>query len=403
MKKTIAAALFTLVFATSLFSDEIKLITLLDIDARLAYSSVSGSDSSWSGSANLFALPALKLGQSDYILPVINSSFSTSEKVIEEETLFLQRWNNMFSLAWKHKLNEGLDFKVSGDARYNFNIETKDESLGHGLYDLYDLGAAASVTVNQVIEDKPYPVTFMAKYYSRKYPNYTSLAASGTSGSTVTIDKELKPKDFNAVNLSAGWKNKMGGIFTDLSYNLVYKSYLDAYARTFNGTFSDTKRSDAAHYFDFGFMSYLNNSQTLGLDANYSIYTSTGNVFDTSALVFQDNYYGYTSVSVRPNTYFLLGEITIGIYYQYLVRTYAARTARGALGNYTDLFTGNVLDHEIDIEQTLGASFKYPLSKSLSAVAGLNYFTTSSNMKYEAYVRYSYSIINFSAGLSYSL
>ena len=121
---------------SNIAAEDIKLITIADLDVRASYSSVTGSDASWSGTANLFALPALKLGASDYILPIINSSFTTSERVIEEETLFLHRWNNLFSLGWKHKINDGLDFKLSGDTRYNFNIETKDEVLGKGLYDL---------------------------------------------------------------------------------------------------------------------------------------------------------------------------------------------------------------------------------------------------------------------------
>jgi len=190
----------------------------------------------------------------------------------------------------------------------------------------------------------------------------------------------------------------MGGIFSDLSYNLVLKSYSDAYARTSNGTIdSSVKRRDTAHYIDLGLMTYTSTSQMLGLDANYSVYSSNGNVFDGNALVFQDNYYSYTSLSARPNMYILLGDVTVGFYYQFLLRNYAARDARNSAGTYS------ATEKQRDVEHTIGASVKYPLSKGLNAVAGVTYFQTDSNMKYEQFVKYSYRILNMSAGLSFSL
>jgi len=46
---------------SNIAAEDIKLITIADLDVRASYSSVTGSDASWSGTANLFALPAKRL------------------------------------------------------------------------------------------------------------------------------------------------------------------------------------------------------------------------------------------------------------------------------------------------------------------------------------------------------
>ena len=396
MKKLLIGFLLSFFLTGLLAADGAKVITLADADLRLAYSSVSNSGGAWSGNAWIFLMPAVKFDQSDYLLPILSSSFSTSEKVIEEETLFANRWNNLFSLGYKHKYGETMDLKVSGDVRYNFNMQTKDELLGKGLYDLYDIGGTVSLSLYPSAEEKQYPLTFSAKYYTRTYPNYTSLAASGSSGTTVTISANLRPKNYAGTSLAAEWKGRILGLTADASYNLVLKGYYDDLTLDTNGVISGPGRFDAVHFVDFGLMDYLSNSFTLGVDCNYTDYVSNGNEFDSNALFYQGNYYAYTSLSARPNVYFLLGNFTVNAYYQYLVRNYVSRNSRDATGNYLSAM-------EQDFETTLGVNLKLPLSKSVSWVSGMSFFSTSSNMAYEQFVKYNYQIFKISSGVSFSL
>ncbi len=397
MKKLLAVIYLFFSLTGLLAADNAKVITLADLDLRLAYSSVSNTGGAWSGDARFFLMPAVKLNPSDYLLPILSSSFSTSEKVIEEETLFANRWNNLLSLGYKHKYGETMDLKVSGDVRYNFNMQTKDELIGKGLYDLYDLGGTVSLSLYPSAGEKQYPVTFSAKYFTRTYPNYTSLAASGSSGTTVTLNKNIRPKDFAGTSLAAEWKGRILGLTADASYNIILKGYYDNLILDTNGVITGPGRLDAVHFVDFGLTDYLNDSLTLGIDSSYTSYNSNGNEFDSNLLVYQGNYYSYSSISVRPNAYFLLGNFTVNAYYQYLVRNYASRNARNSAGSYLLAAT------EQDFETTLGVNLKLPLSKSVSWVSGMSYFITSSNMAYEQFVKYSYQIFNISSGFSINL
>ena len=396
MKKLFTGFLLSFFLTGLLAADGAKVITLADADLRLAYSSVSNSGGAWSGDAWIFLMPAVKFNQSDYLLPILSSSFSTSEKVIEEETLFANRWNNLFSLGYKHKYSETMDLKASGDVRYNFNMQTKDELLGKGLYDLFDIGGTVSLSLYPSAEEKQYPLTFTAKYYSRTYPNYTSLAASGSSGTTITISANLRPKNYAGTSLTAEWKGRILGLAADASYNLVLKGYYDDLILDTNGVITGPGRIDAVHFVDLGLMDFLSSSFTIGVDCNFTDYASSGNEFDSNALVYQGNYYSYTSVSARPNVHFLLGNFTVNAYYQYLVRNYASRNARAASGVYLP-------STETDYEHTIGVNLKLPLSNSVSWVSGMSFFTTSSNMAYEQYVKYSYQIFNISSGIAINL
>ncbi len=282
MKRLLAGLILLFSLSGPLGAESAKVITLADLDLRLAYSSVSNTGGSWSGNAWFFLMPAVKFDRSNYLLPVLSSSFSTSEKVIEEETLFANRFNNLFSLGYKHKYGETMDLKISGDVRYNFNMQTKEELLGKGLYDLYDLGGTVSLSLYPSAEEKQYPVTFTAKYFTRTYPNYTSLAASGSSSTTVTLNKNVRPKDFAGTSLSAEWKGLILGLTADASYDLVLKGYYDNLILDTNGVITGPGRFDAVHFVDFGLMNYMSSSFTLGVECNFTNYVSNGNEFDSS-------------------------------------------------------------------------------------------------------------------------
>ncbi len=383
-------------FLVSTVKAEFKFIPLFDADIRLAYSSVLESSGGYSGAGWLFFMPALKLSDSDYILPVFNINVSLSERVIEEEAIFLKRMNNLGSLAFKHKFSKELEGKISFDTRYNFNMETKDEPFGKGLYDLYDLGVSGSVSINSFYYENTLPLTFGVKYYQRKYPNYSSLAATNSTVLSLTSGKELAPKDFNAVAFSASYKTMFSQAYAEFSYNLVLKSYLDAFTRTTQGAISDNLRADAAHYVSFSTQLPSQGKAFFGADIDYSLYTSNGSIFDSSNLVYTDNYYGFASLGLKPYySFYFIGDLNVAVFYEILFRNYGNRKARTDGGTYTG-------DNQSDTENTIGASFKYPIDKNLSAVAGLSYMAVDSNMKYQDFVKYNFKIITASAGVSMS-
>ncbi len=389
-------SILVLVFIVSTAKAEFKFIPLFDADIRLAYSSVLESSGGYSGSGWLFFMPAMKLSDSDYILPVFNVSVSLSERVIEEDTLFLRRMNNLGSLALKHKFSKELEGKISFDTRYNFNMETKDEPFGKGLYDLYDLGASASISLNSFYNDNPLPLTFGVKYYQRKYPNYTSLALTNSTVVSLTAGKEAAPKDYNAFVFSTDYKTVFSQAFTDISYNLVLKNYLDAFTRTSQGAISNTLRVDAVHYLSASVQLPSAGKTLFGADLDFTLYTSNGSIFDSGNLVYNDNYYGFFSLALKPYYSFnLTGDLNAAIFYQILFRNYANRKARTSGGAYTS-------DNQSDTENTIGISFKYPVDKNFSLVAGFSYMAVDSNMKYQDFVKYNFKIVSASAGVSMS-
>ena len=394
MRKLFAA--LALMFLITTAHAEFKLIPLFDADIRLAYSSVLESSGGYSGSGWIFFMPAMKLSESDYILPVFNINVSLSERVIEEETLFLKRMNNLGSIAYKHKFSKELEGKLSFDTKYNFNMETKDEPFGKGLYDLYDIGVSGSVAYNFFFNDKPLPVTFGAKYYQRKYPNYTSLGSTNSTVSSLTGGKEEKPKDFNALAFTVDYKTVVSGIFAELTYNLVCKNYLDAYARTSQGAISDTIRLDTAHYVTLAAQMPVSQGTLMGMDIDYSLYASNGSIYDSTNLVFTDEYYAFGSLAFKPYYSFnLMGDLNAALFYQILFRNYKSRKARDSAGAYG-------ADNQSDLENTVGISLKYPIDKNFNLVAGVSYMAADSNMKYQDLVKYNFKIFGASAGVSMS-
>ncbi|OGF46918.1 MAG: hypothetical protein A2452_07115 [Candidatus Firestonebacteria bacterium RIFOXYC2_FULL_39_67] len=391
MKKLSAVLAVLLLVSTA--KAEFKLIPLFDADIRMAYSSVLESSGGYAGSGWIFFMPAMKLSETDYILPVFNINVSLSERVIEEETLFLKRMNNLGSVAYKHKFSKELEGKVSFDTKYNFNMETKDEPFGKGLYDLYDIGVSGSVSYNFFFNDKPLPLMFGAKYYQRKYPNYTSLGAASV---TITDGKEFKPKDFNAVAFTVDYKTVIAPVFAELTYNLVCKNYLDAYTRTSNGEISDTIRLDTAHYVTLSAQMPVSQGTMAGLDIDYSLYASNGSIYDSTNLVFTGEYYAFGSLAFKPYYSFnLIGDLNAALFYQILFRNYKLRKARDSSGAYTS-------DNQSDLENAIGISLKYPIDKNFNLVAGLSYMAADSNMKYQDYVKYNFKIFGASAGVSMS-
>ncbi|OGF50645.1 MAG: hypothetical protein A2231_07870 [Candidatus Firestonebacteria bacterium RIFOXYA2_FULL_40_8] len=383
----------TVLFLVTTAKAEFKLIPLFDADIRLAYSSVLESSGGYAGSGWIFFMPAMKLSDNDYILPVFNINVSLSERVIEEETLFLKRMNNLGSVAYKHKFSKELEAKVSFDTKYNFNMETKDEPFGKGLYDLYDIGVSGSVSYNFFFNDKPLPLMLGAKYYQRKYPNYTSL---GATSATITNGKEFKPKDFNAAAFTVDYKTIIASFFADLTYNLVCKNYLDAYTRTSNGEISDTIRLDTAHYVTLAVQMPVSQGTLAGMDIDYALYASNGSIYDSTNLVFTDEYYAFGSLAFKPYYSFnLIGDLNTALFYQVLFRNYKSRKARSSSGAYS-------ADNQSDLENTIGVSLKYPIDKNFNLVAGVSYMAADSNMKFQDFVKYNFKIFGASAGVSMS-
>jgi len=375
---------------------ELKLIPLFDADVRLAYSSVLDSSGGYSGSGWIFFMPAMKLSESDYILPVFNVNVSLSERVIEEETLFLKRMNNLGSLAYKHKFSKEMEGKVSFDTRYNFNMETKDEPFGKGLYDLYDLGVSGSVSFNSFLNEEPLPLTFGVKYYQRKYPNYNSLGATNSTVVSLTGGKETAPKDYNAEVFTVDYKTVLAHFYTEFSYNLVLKSFTDAYTRTSQGAISNTFRFDAVHYLSISGQLPITQGTAFGTDIDYILNASNGSIFDSDNLRFTDEYYSFGSLAFKPYYSFnLFGSLNTAVFYQVLVRNYKSRNARDSAGRYLP-------DTQSDLENTIGVSFKYPVDKNFNLVGGISYTGADSNMKYQDYVKYNYKIFGASAGVSMS-
>jgi|GEM_PF-1611359 len=390
VKKTIWA-LFFAVCIVSCAAAEMQFYPLIDADLRAGYSSLKGGNSSWGGTGWLFAMPSLQFDDDNFLMLAYDVNMSQNENVIEEQTIFLKRIGNFFSLIGKHKFSKNWDVKINADGRYNLNLETKDETWGNGLYDYYDFGGGAGVSYTFLKDEREHPVSFSFKYYQRQYPNYKSLGAE-----TSTIDKEKKPKDFNGFNFLLKTKQELSSrLEADCSYNLLLKYFIDSYLRTDQGLISDEKRMDNVHYLDLNLTHLTGENIFLNGLLNLTYYGSNASIYDSDYYQYVPAYYSYFSFAIAPGINMrFFKKLNVGFNYSFLKRFYTERPVRDTQGNYGT-------EKQNDTEHTVQLNYAYTIFESFSVSGGFSYLIARSNQKYEPVVEYSYDIFSMSLGVSF--
>jgi len=383
-----------------------KVIPIGSLMVLSSYSKIlGGSNLSGVYASGNFA-PVVKLSPENYLIPLYTGLYRKSRQIINEEEggrLYTTMMSHNFSVMHKHLYSDLLTQRVTGLVSLNYNKETSDESFGDGLYDYRDYGVNFDYQY-QAIKTNTRTDTLLlgGKYCFRKYPNFSSLLT--LSGRTGIEDDE---KDQNIWGLVSRYTHKFSDKFIFLlSYDYLYKRFVDKLTVDENGYLEDTKRQDNVHLFHIDGNYRPNQSFVYGLATEIELNNSNQNNYDSNNTAgnfaddtFVPHYYNYNRYQIKPSLTYLFPlteekNLICKLAYAYTKRDYPNRSIQDAQGTYQE-------ETQTDKIHNLFVNFDYPLSAKFSFLISADYAHTISNMGYEAFYRYDYDTFNILSGLSY--
>jgi len=383
-----------------------EIIPIGNVTVLGSYSKVCGGNNV-SGlylSAN-FA-PAIKSSSRDYLIPLYSGLYRKQRQIINEEEggrLYTTLMSHNFSLMQKHLFAELLTQRLTGFISLNYNKETSDESFGDGLYDYRDYGLNFDWQYDLFkTETDTGTLLFGAKYYFRKYPNFSTLISLATQTAS-----EEDEKDQNVWGPTFRYTHKATDkLFLSLGYDFLFKRFADKQTIDSDGILEDGKRKDKVHYFKLNADYKLNQSFILGLNTEIELNNSNQNYYDMVETplvlgddVFLPHYFNYNRYEIKPTLTCLypLAEnknIVLKIAYAYTLRDYNNRNVKDSAGTYKS-------ELQEDRVHAAFLNISFPLSEKFSFLINADYTHTISNMEYERYYRYDYDIYHILSGFSY--
>ena len=389
-------------------TSKIKFVPIGNADLGGTFTTVRRGQGARGITGSAMVLPAFKVGEKGYILPIYAFNGGVSDHMIDETVLFQTRQTHSVSLGYRYRVASKLDIKGSVDGAFAFNKETRDEKFGKGLYDYRDFGGRLGLAWGMDREGREEQVNGTIRAYLRKYPNYKSLAsenrktiASISPEVAKSIgDKEVNPKDFlgaEAMTDAVLWLSpEMRSRF---SYAFGMRFYEDRYLRNTQGWYSGTKRTDMLH--------------SMGAKLDWAALPKW--VFRTGvdSLFFGSNGSAYDwnqpKTAYIPHYYqFLNGVWTVGATWETPLGSELHPSISGGLGlglqGYTDRRAQdsagkNLSRRQRDFTYSANLGAEWPFTKWLSATLGVNGEATRSNNRFEKYVKYSYEILGVYLGI----
>jgi hypothetical protein len=402
-KFTASLLIFLFILSPQAVLAKVKLLPVINVDAYGTYTKVKGKDDSWGADVEAVIAPIAKFGNSTYLIPLYNFSLAQEQNLIEEEgTFYGTTLAHYTSLSLKQVFAPRLSGKITGLGKWNYVSQTKDETLGDGLYDYRDAGGAVELEYKLIQrEDRLDLLSGAFKYYQREYPHYHSLISLAQQ--TAPEDKE---KDYDGYRFSLNYETNMFKNFQcSALYSLLFADYTQKKVIAEDGVLKSDRREDFIHsiILDFNytiFKRWTINAEIEGLinDSNQNYYDSRGTL-PLNDDVFTRNYYDFYSLKFRPKLTYLwplanAKVLNLSLYASYLYRQYSKRKVQDDAGNYEDK-----KQHANEYEFGLLAS--YPLTRHFHLLGRFDYSINQSNMQYERFYNYNYDLYHISLGLSY--
>ena len=383
-------------------------IPLFDFAAYGTYSNPDKGKDVWGASVYGSVSPAVKYDDKLYIIPLYNGSYEREKFFVQEEEggrPYTEIQHHDLSATAKYLLTDKATISPSIFGGWDLNVETRDESWGHGLYDYNEFGSGCDF--DYMVYDTPKAQIQMVngfKWYVRRYPNYHSLL----SLATVTSPEEHE-KDYNGIGLSTGWQYaNLKNASLSIKYLMLMKYYIDKRVVDEDGILERTKRREFTNSVrlkgsyspspDKGFQ-YRYSSEFAYNASNENFYDSRGTA-TLSDDVFTPKYYNYLSLDARPEISYIFAskkkDKPIAILngsYSFLMRFYTNRKAQEANSQYTP-------DEERDFEHVFKTSLEIPLNKNVSWITQYDYTIEQSNTKFEEFYTYSYKMQRVLTGIS---
>ena len=388
---------------------EDMIIPIVNLDVYSTYSDANSGDDIWGVIIAGSMAPVIKFSDTLYIIPLYDGSYERQKffaHVEEGGREYNEIQHHDLSLTAKCRVMDELTISPSIFGGWDLNAETTDEDWGDGLYDYREFGSGVDFDylVHNAQENKVV-LNSGCKWYFRTYPNYKALIALATATAP-----EEDEKDFHAVEISAGCQySKDNALSLDLEYILLMKYFTDKKVIDADGILEEEEREEYRNTLRLEAIyipgpetnfQYSLTSEFAYNESNQNFYDSRGSAALTDD-VFTSGYFDYISFEVYPKVSYKIksGDKTfaiIGTGYDFLIQNYLDRKAQTAGGVYTSA-------DQRDYQHIFEASLEIPLDKNLSLITSYDYTIHDSNMDYEEYYEYNYTMhrVLMGASLSY--
>jgi hypothetical protein len=362
-----------------------------------------GSNTSFSGNANLLFSPGVRLSDKDTIVPTLSSSYRRTREVRElvgGGFLTQESLANTAMVKYVRQLNDTWAVKPSVSYHNELITESEDDELGDGLFDFHKVSAGLELERRT----ERLNVRHSVSAYTVRFYHYRALASSVAEDLGAEINSGDRVLDFDGYDyqLSADY---LAGERTMLTGTALasYRPFRDQRIVTQTGEYVARNRYD----FFYAGMGALQQrlpdwgtvKQGLGLAATYSQLAATQNNYDATFTRFNPDYYDYYELGAGPQWFGSAGQrLHWSLGYDFSRRRYLHRPVQTEDGSYSTT-DDRVYTHT----HTATWLFTYLLWKQLSLKVQGAYRLSRSNMTYEATYKYNYDSAHYFAGLSWSL
>ena len=369
----------------------------------------TGQRNSLSGDFSGVVAPAMKFNENWALLPSLNSSYQGTEQVLDvvgAGTLFQSQWDNRVGARGVYTPTDSAwRIKPSASFKYEMLQQTKDESLGKGLYDYqkYDAG----LDVEYVYRD-PFSVRFGLDAYLVHFPNYTSLESqAATSFQGQSLARELvgdHTLDTQNILFTAGMEGPLAErLILEGSAAMLLEKFPNQHLVDPSGNLTQPLRADVIPMLGASLKmpTELNSDlRMLGaLDVSFSYDSSNQNNFDATQATYVPYYYNYGEVRVSPNAKFLIGApktaTVVSLSATYLYRRYPYRQLQDP---NSGVYQGGST-HQNNL--ILSSSVSYPMAPHFGLLFNIQYGRATSNQSFQQYYTYNYTATNYLFGFSY--
>ena len=388
-----------LLFAAMPASAFVRYYPVASADVMMGQYFFNGKPSSWGGNLDLKVIPAVKFNENAVLIPTFMLDYQGTKDVAE-----LAGGAQLFQDSLKASINVKPVFQTGAlrtkpylGYTLDYLRETRDESLGKGLFDYQKL--SGGLDLEYVFNPRQW-ASLGLEYFTLRFPNYKSLESQAGSG-LGRENEGARTLDSNNQGLSASWDTDLPFPYTRATFsaNSLQKDYPAQHLVDQAGQLQGGKRRDNI----LGYGATVSWARAVGRE--YEIELSAGadqllvdsdqNHYDANAARYIPNYYSYRETALRPAVALRIpkkGALTLS--YTVAQRRYADRPIQDASGGYLADRTDVTL-------KTLAISLAIPIAEHLQVVAQSNLSTSSSNQQYEKVFQYNYNISSHFVGVSY--
>jgi len=368
-----------------------------------------GGQSKLSGNISGLAAPGVRYSDRWSFFPSLSSAFKGTKEVVDvvgAGTVFQEQMDHRAAFKAVYTPDRvGEKWRIKPWAGFKARLlnETRDEGFGSGLFDYrtLDLGLEA-----EYLYRKPFGVRASLTYFRVHFPNYTSLESQaaadfqGQSLSRELVGDHVLDSSGQLLRVSgeAPWR----GLVLEGACSIMHQSYGEQHLVDASGELSGPLRRDftqslsGSASFPHRFTGRVKMNASFSLDFTWK--ESNQNGYDALRLRFNEDYYGYRELQVRPGLRFLVGEAdwptTFGLDTVLTLRSYTGREIQNAAG----LYQGDTLRQNSFF---FSATLSRPIAQRMKALFNVQHGLAWSNQEYEAYYRYGYSATNYLFGVSY--